>query len=553
MQSTPDITPIKKYATRYAATLCDAFFEHHTVIEGPQVVSLANVHHVNLMVVKNIFQQWQVETNRLKSPLFNYQAPEVREALAQFMGVLSQHIRIERTHFEPLLRKSTQETLLLLFYPGYYFKQFFAQLSSPIALEEELWPLLKYIRLHEEFTDQLKINLLQYGEQVTTEQALAVLDALVAEQDHIDAPHTTLQRFDEKLSVGLFELAPSWSAMPYTADANEFEETSIFTEKVEGPLPALAPEEEALQQEIVDEFSKPFLDETFDFYEEDDEESDMFVGHHLKGSFDPVNDNVFISNQEDILNAAIIEDFYDDSPPATSSYRGAEDIHEKAPSFMSQNPFARVTNDLTDENTAEEEEPFVFEEEASDDEQVQSDWFEEASGHAYETPAAADLHIEETPAPSNAAPTEPDAFFEKPATSPSRVEPVQPQKEETPPASPVSAPKEEPYEETIYDMLAKRKAKEEQVQQPSVLDKLRAGQIKKLQGNIPLHQRFKFQNDLFGGDADAFNEAIALIDQSPDYHDALALIKSRFVLKYDWDFSHESTLEFISMVEDKFD
>jgi len=108
-------------------------------------------------------------------------------------------------------------------------------------------------------------------------------------------------------------------------------------------------------------------------------------------------------------------------------------------------------------------------------------------------------------------------------------------------------------EKRLNDFIAKRIAASQEPSQPTLLDKLKGNSFKKLHGNIPLHQKFKFQNDLFAGNADDFNNAIALIDQAPDYHEALALIKSRFVLKYDWDFSHETTLEFIGMVEDKYD
>ncbi len=551
MSEKPDLIPIQTYAKQYASAVCEQFFQDFDVITGQQIVSLAKVHQVNLMVVKNIFQAWQQETRKLESPLFDYQAAEVREALNQFMNVLSRNISIEREHFQKLFAKSTEETLLLLFYPGYYFKIFFKEFDKKIHIANELLPALKYIRIHTPFVEQIKQHLAKEGETIKRKDAIELVATLAAQQDDaLETPHAILEQFDEEMPIGLFELAPSWEAVP---DAEEepigFDDDVLPISHMEEFPFDEAEEDKMLEQEISEEFEKPFFEETpsaeadEDEDDEEEDEDEIYIADHLKSDLDPVNDNVFISNQEDILNAAIIDDFdFEDKPTDTSVENEAEALMPNM--FAADNPFAKVTNDLSDlaSLAGDDDLPLHFEDD--DDPMYSVEETESPTENNVENEVSEDdLEVAEPSSPKQTEIPKVSASVQEPTTK----EPTF----DTPPHGDTKKDLDE-EDESFNAFLAKRMNKEEK-EQPTVLDKLKAGSIKKLQGNIPLHLKFKFQNDLFGGDPEEFNHALELIDQAPDYHEALALIKSRYVLKYDWDFSDESTLEFIGLVEDKYD
>ncbi len=535
MNEQPNLTPLQSYAEQYTSAICSDFFDDYEVINGQQIVSLANVHQVNLLVVKNIFEQWKEETAKLQSPLFSYESEEVQEALNQFMNVLSRNISINQAHFTPLFAKATEETLLLLIYPGYFFRNLIQQLNKKIDLQEDLFSVLKYVKVHSDFVANLKSKLSAEGNQIKRKQALKILEGLIEQQDDsIDEPHEMLQQFDEEIPIGLIELSISWKAIPEIADEPDGLGSDVEVSNVD-----LVQEEEdffsqTLSSEITEEFEKPFFNEISD--DEDDEDDDeSFIADHFKTTLDPINDNVFISNQEDILNAAIIEDFdYDtEEPPAQNQDLASVSEPDM---LISENPFAGVTSDLEEIAflAGDEDIPLHFEEDNLEEEA-------EKTMFSLEEDRAAAPQKDRTPINIEEAEEAPQAT-EKPAFT-------APKEEKMPPL----AKQETEEEKRLNDFIAKRIAASQEPSQPTLLDKLKGNSFKKLHGNIPLHQKFKFQNDLFAGNADDFNNAIALIDQAPDYHEALALIKSRFVLKYDWDFSHETTLEFIGMVEDKYD
>ncbi|HEX8329549.1 MAG TPA: hypothetical protein VF629_18570 [Hymenobacter sp.] len=105
-----------QYGRRLAARLCDQHFgsQPTATLDGPAVLKFTPVRQLNLLVVRQLLGQWQAETARLRSPYFNFEAAPVQAALTQFMNVLSRHISLGRTAFEPLLAQAAADTLGLV-------------------------------------------------------------------------------------------------------------------------------------------------------------------------------------------------------------------------------------------------------------------------------------------------------------------------------------------------------------------------------------------------------------------------------------------------------
>ena len=105
-----------QYGRRLAARLCDQYFgaQPDATLDGPAVLKFTPVRQLNLLVVRQLLGQWQAETARLRSPYFDFEAVPVQAALAQFMNVLSRHIRLKRADFEPLLAQAAADTLGLV-------------------------------------------------------------------------------------------------------------------------------------------------------------------------------------------------------------------------------------------------------------------------------------------------------------------------------------------------------------------------------------------------------------------------------------------------------
>ena len=116
-----------QYGRRLAARLCVQHFGSHptATLDGPALLKFTPVRQLNLLVIRQLLGQWQAETTRLRSPFFDFEAAPVQAALGQFMNVLSRHISLSRTAFEPLLVQATADTLGLVADPAGSFQRLF--------------------------------------------------------------------------------------------------------------------------------------------------------------------------------------------------------------------------------------------------------------------------------------------------------------------------------------------------------------------------------------------------------------------------------------------
>ena len=148
MESKLNYSFIQDYSNEYIQAITDDFFKKNEVISGQQILNLCPVKQVNLFVIKKLFEAWQLETKKLKSPYFDYDAEEVKAALETFMNTLSQHIAISREHFEPLLEQAVSDTILLIFSPyDYYVREFNTSEKDTLTLDA-LKKNLRYIKIN---------------------------------------------------------------------------------------------------------------------------------------------------------------------------------------------------------------------------------------------------------------------------------------------------------------------------------------------------------------------------------------------------------------------
>ncbi|MBC7449211.1 MAG: hypothetical protein H7330_14255, partial [Hymenobacteraceae bacterium] len=82
------ITPARvgAYAARLAHRVCETALAGQEAVEGPALLSLTPVRQLNLLVLHALMHRWKQETIRLRSPYFNYETPEVQQALTALMG-----------------------------------------------------------------------------------------------------------------------------------------------------------------------------------------------------------------------------------------------------------------------------------------------------------------------------------------------------------------------------------------------------------------------------------------------------------------------------------
>jgi hypothetical protein len=149
MESVINHDYINSYAEAYANRIVDRYFSEHTLIDGENILSITEIRQVNLSLIKNIMIKWQAEAKKIRSPFFNYNSPEVQNALQDFMNVLSKNISIDQKTFKPLLKMAITDVLLLIFSPYEFFSAELLNIGSPVTLIE-LEKRKKFIKINSE-------------------------------------------------------------------------------------------------------------------------------------------------------------------------------------------------------------------------------------------------------------------------------------------------------------------------------------------------------------------------------------------------------------------
>ncbi|RDV15606.1 hypothetical protein DXT99_08975 [Pontibacter diazotrophicus] len=137
---------IERYSKQLANLLCDRHFATYDTLNGPQLLGFTPIKQVNLFVIKELLLKWHQEMANLRSPYFDYEHEDVKEALLNFMNVLSRKILMKRNALEPLLQKAIYDTFLVVLAPVTTFEEKFLRIQEEITLPK-LQENLKYIAI----------------------------------------------------------------------------------------------------------------------------------------------------------------------------------------------------------------------------------------------------------------------------------------------------------------------------------------------------------------------------------------------------------------------
>jgi hypothetical protein len=172
---------IALYSDAYAEKVLKKAFASKPKIDGKEILNLCDVQQINLFIVRELFKAWKEELKKLKSPYFDYEHADVKEALENFMSVLSKNISIDRQHFAPLLKKAVSQTVLLVLDPYDYFSMIISGPSNKLdvtAFREEI----KYLKINKAPLEKLLERLEEKKvKELTGNEAFAVLDQILEE------------------------------------------------------------------------------------------------------------------------------------------------------------------------------------------------------------------------------------------------------------------------------------------------------------------------------------------------------------------------------------
>ncbi len=204
------------YSHTFARQTANAFFEKQTHISGKEITAFTDIMQVNLLVLDNLFGNWQHEMARLRSPYFDYESPEVAQVLEQFMNILSRHIRVDREHFEPLVATAAARSLRLVLTPRDFFTGLFDEVATGTVPLEALRSRLKFFQWNK-FLLQETVARLENGgaAEASPETLAATFDAVLAErQGDLEKPEAVVELFARHVPLLLDDLKAAPSKPP---------------------------------------------------------------------------------------------------------------------------------------------------------------------------------------------------------------------------------------------------------------------------------------------------------------------------------------------------
>lgn len=217
MESKLNHSAIENYSKTFSDNLVSTFFSGKAVITGKDILVFFEVKQVNLFILKHLFEKWKAEAEQIRSPYFDYDHESVKQALENFMNLLSQHIKIKKADFHPLLLNAVKDTILLICSPYdyyyHYIKRYDKNKIELIALKENV----KYMKINKHLHLALveKIESAR-EEKISSDRALQYLDEVIG---NISVPPEDFEEYERQFS----KVAP--------LDVNKFyEEAALETD-----------------------------------------------------------------------------------------------------------------------------------------------------------------------------------------------------------------------------------------------------------------------------------------------------------------------------------
>ncbi|WP_291721402.1 hypothetical protein [Bernardetia sp.] len=239
------------YAESFAKAVCSDFFAKHERITGSQLTDFCGIKQINLFIIKILFEKWQEDNAKIKSPFFDYENPEIKALLEKLMNMLSRNISIDEATFQKLVTQSVADTIQLLLAPYVFYEQEIQKLTqngnNTIRINEEFKPALKYVKTHKVLFEQIIKGLEENSNagMISATQAIEIIGDIVDNNVEYDDPKTILRQLGDIVPLKIQEF------VTFTDQTQE-------TKKVEeAPTPVV---EEVPQKEE----AKSFFDTSFE-------------------------------------------------------------------------------------------------------------------------------------------------------------------------------------------------------------------------------------------------------------------------------------------------
>lgn len=232
-----NVSALNDYSQQFAHKVCDDFFAHNSVASGQHILNLTAIPQVNLFIISSLYDKWKADAEAFKSPFFDFESSEVKEALKQFMNVVSRKISVKREQLEPVLVEATKDTLVLLIDPNSYFNEIFRNQPNFTVTADTIQQLRKYIRFNK-FVPQSIAEAMADRAFVYVNQAIEWSEQAIAQRTaELDSIDQWVAVFSEKAALDASSLLKKTNRPePIVIPGEPQADQSFFDTLVEEPI-----------------------------------------------------------------------------------------------------------------------------------------------------------------------------------------------------------------------------------------------------------------------------------------------------------------------------
>ncbi len=238
---------IDQYSENFASRVASDFFASHKIITGPEILSLCEIRQVNLFVLRELMHRWKVESQKWQSPYFDYNDPEVSEAMTTFQNSLSNHIAISKADFMPLLRNAVAQTLYIVLSPYDFYSGTLDRQGQASIIVDDLRGDIKYLRINRPPLEKLVQKLDEKNlKTISGNEAFALLDSILEEVNF--TPEDIDAYVDQFSKVVMLEVPKLYESRT-TATTPPQNSPPVATEKKPQPAAAVVSPPKASQSQ----------------------------------------------------------------------------------------------------------------------------------------------------------------------------------------------------------------------------------------------------------------------------------------------------------------
>ena len=281
MDSSFNKEAVKEYSIQYSQKVLGQFFAERTHISGEEILELTEVKQINMFLIKLLFEAWQDEIDKIQSPYFNYESPEVADIFNKLKNSLSRNISVKREDFEPLMQQAVYDSILIIVSPYHYYEEELAKYDGNVKVEK-LKSTQKFTKVNQAILNALIARLETQPHESTSDNLLnSVLEKtdLIPDEiaDHVD-------NFNKILELDFNHIY---------IDSEEFVDENIEESESKGGEIDQQENEVLEEEQIIEDLEEENEDSVVQ------EASDSENNHQTESSDSPENESQEVKGEED--------------------------------------------------------------------------------------------------------------------------------------------------------------------------------------------------------------------------------------------------------------